>query len=587
MNFYDLLGVSVDATAAEIQEAYQNKVAELYVLKSTGALDNDIFDTQLNNLVKANSVLSDDKVRAEYDEYIANGRSNSRDNNGSSRAGRRPAKDKKGIMKKVATGAVCVAVAVSVLATGIFGAKKIGEFLDNRNNSKVDTTQSQIDSSYTPTDNDNYNVDTRASNIVQKLNAAGLVNEETSQPYTINEVKDVIEYIDGSYTPDETTNIDELVMLNGKANNIAQQLKSAGLVNVETNQPYTTDEIKDVIQYIDGVYELEGTEAVNVVYDFLNVVSKPLSNQQINNQDVNDTEYNQVKEYGDIMDDNLVQQRATALVNELNTLKVINPVTCVPYTVDECFALIKYANGVYVPATMEEIDVLHLNLLNLLISPLNTDQYLYHVVYASGNDDFKDLAEEAVDNVTPVNFAGAFAEYGENGVYPLTQWMQEKREEIYTTTDREEINKIYIEVGQVMADIMKGNGCTITVMENGKERTYTFTSEQILANHASAMLLTIDAQLIFANHYEIRDENDKVIDSTQTVWQVYNKFNGEEPDQVSLDEIQAWINNGCDYEWGIEDVLIGGQTFGQRIQGDMEGMAQNNYAMHSGQSLTK
>ena len=152
----------------------------------------------------------------------------------------------------------------------------------------------------------------------------------------------------------------------------------------------------------------------------------------------------------------------------------------------------------------------------------------------------------------------------------------------------EEIKRIYSEVGQVMADLMKGNGCTITVTIDGKENTYTFTSEQVLANHASAMLLTVDAQLIFANHYEIRDENNKVIDSAPEQWEVYNKFNGTDPDIVSLDEIQAWINNGCDYEWEIDSVLINGQTFGQRIQGDLEGMAQNNYAMtHGSQALTK
>lgn len=292
-------------------------------------------------------------------------------------------------------------------------------------------------------------------------------------------------------------------------------------------------------------------------------------------------------QYGSIKDSALVQERATALVNELKAMNIVNPTSGSLYTVDEITTLILYANGVYTPETMEEIDVLHLNLLNLLISPLNTDEYLYHVVYATGNDDFKDMAVEAATNVKPINFASAFAEYEQNGVYPLTQWMQQKREQIYSTTDREEINKIYVEVGQVMADIMKGNGCTITIYEDKQEYTYTFTSEQILANHASAMLLTIDAQLIFANHYEVRDENDKVIASTQTSWEVYNKFLGDEPDHVSLDEIQAWINNGCDYEWGIEDVLIDGQTFGQRIQGDMEGMALNNYSMNSNQTLTK
>ncbi len=285
--------------------------------------------------------------------------------------------------------------------------------------------------------------------------------------------------------------------------------------------------------------------------------------------------------YGDINDDALVTERATTLVNQLNDMGIINPSTGTAYTVEEIKTLILYINGVYTPTTLEEIDVLHLNLLNLLISPLNVDPYLYHVVYASGNDDFKDMVNP--EAIKPIDFGSALAEYGTNGVYPLTEWIQQKREDIFKATDRETINSIYVEVGQVMADIMKGNGCTIKV----DDVEYTYTSEQILANHASAMLLTTEAQLIFANHYEVRDINDNVIDSVQTTWEVYNKFNGDEPDHVTLDEIQAWINNGCDYEWGIDDVLINGQTFGQRIQGDLEGMAQNNYAMSSGKTLSK
>ena len=285
--------------------------------------------------------------------------------------------------------------------------------------------------------------------------------------------------------------------------------------------------------------------------------------------------------YGDINDDALVTERATTLVNQLNDMGIINPSTGTAYTVEEIKTLILYINGVYTPTTLEEIDVLHLNLLNLLISPLNVDPYLYHVVYASGNDDFKDMVNP--EAIKPIDFGSALAEYGTNGVYPLTEWIQQKREDIFKATDRETINSIYVEVGQVMADIMKGNGCTIKV----DDVEYTYTSEQILANHASVMLLTTEAQLIFANHYEVRDINDNVIDSVQTTWEVYNKFNGDEPDHVTLDEIQAWINNGCDYEWGIDDVLINGQTFGQRIQGDLEGMAQNNYAMSAGKTLSK
>ena len=85
-------------------------------------------------------------------------------------------------------------------------------------------------------------------------------------------------------------------------------------------------------------------------------------------QETQEQSQREAVEYGDIYDEALVQERATALVAELSAANIINPTSGVAYTVEEIVSLIQYANGVYVPETMEEIDHLHLNLLNLLIS---------------------------------------------------------------------------------------------------------------------------------------------------------------------------------------------------------------------------
>ncbi len=299
-------------------------------------------------------------------------------------------------------------------------------------------------------------------------------------------------------------------------------------------------------------------------------------------------EFEKAIEYGDIHDEELVQERAKDLAIQLRDANIVNPVTTIPYTEEEIITLIQYLGGIYTPETPDEINDLYTEALNLFIAPINTDAYLYHVVYATGNDDFKDMAVEAATQVKHTDYAKAFSEYGTNGVYPLVRWFQDKREAIYSTTNREDIESIYVEVGQVMADIMKGNGGTITVLEDDKEVTYTYTSEQILASPASAFQITTEAQLIFANKLERRDEKNNIVESSKTTWEVYNKLNGEDPDYVTLDEMQAWINNGCNYEWGIDEVIEDGQTFGQRIEGDVKGTAQNNYAMNgNNKSLTK
>lgn len=291
--------------------------------------------------------------------------------------------------------------------------------------------------------------------------------------------------------------------------------------------------------------------------------------------------------YGDIMDDELVAKRAEVLVGELNEAGIVNPTTVAPYTKEEVFNLIKYANGVYTPSTMEEIDLLQLDLLNILISQLNTDPYLFHVVYATGDDSVESLLE------TPktVHFADAFTKYGQNGIYPLISWLEEKTNAIYATKDRTEIAAIRDEVLQAVADVMKGNGCTIYIDKN----EYHFTSEQILSDPASAMLFTIYPQLVAANNYEGSNELGESW-SSKKEWKVFNKFNTSgvdengqpvyEYDVVPLEEMEIWLNNGCDEQWLIDDaVLLDGKTMGQMVQQTLEGMAQNNLQMSQG-SLT-
>ena len=305
-------------------------------------------------------------------------------------------------------------------------------------------------------------------------------------------------------------------------------------------------------------------------------------------EDYSNREY--VVDYGDVMDDTLVMARAQELADQLYAAGIVNPRTAAPWDTEYLFQLIKYANGVYVPETMEEIDILHLDLLNLVMSPLSVPQYGDHIGYANGADQLLPSLDPLNPNPGEFQFGTAFAEYGQNGVYPLVQWLQQKRYEIFRATDRETIIAIYSEVGQVMADLMKGDGCTITVYD-GKDAkegiTYHFTSEQVLANHSSALLVTSEAQMILANKWQ-RTLADGSIDAAPSYWEVAKRsMPADWRDKVSLDEIIIWINNGCD-EQLIDQVLPGGQTFGQRIQGDMEGMAQNNYAMnHEGKALGK
>jgi len=404
----------------------------------------------------------------------------------------------------------------------------------------------------------------------------------------------------------KVTNVDSGDKITGKAKRYLAGLTAAAVamgvmvscgVNLKKNKSVTVTPASSVAssetieeEIADSEYQgtLVGSDDGGSEEETETVTPGSSSSETTSSSSEKTTETRKVLNYGDIYDEDLLQRRAEALVGTLNAAGITNISTGEAYTTSEIVNLIKYANGVYTPESTEEIDLLQLDLLNLLISPLNTDAYLYHVAYASGNDGFRDQLTDPIR----VDFAEAFAEYGNNGVYPLIEWLQEKRFQMYSSTNRDEINSIYEEVGQLMADLMKGNGATITYQDDKEEATRTFTSEQILSNYSSAMLLTTEVQLIFANHYEYQDENG-VVDEVGQEWEVYNKYNRDEegnliPDTVTYDEINAWINNGCDYEWGIDEILADGQTFGQRVQGNLEGMALNNYAMkHDSKKLTK
>ena len=376
------------------------------------------------------------------------------------------------------------------------------------------------------------------------------------------------------------------------------QTKGPEQTSISEEAPQLEDSTEELLP---GETEVEATEETEAPAE-----------EETETEKETETEEEQVKQpetglTNDVEDDALVFEYATKLAEELDRLNITNPTTNARWSAQEIFNLIKFTNGVYKPESLEEIDLLYLDALNLFMSPLTsetgTEYYLYHVVFATGNHDFDQLIQE-----TPhenFGFTEAFTSYKRNSAYPLMKWLEQKRFDIYNSLDREEINAIYREVGQVYADIMKGDGATITW--EGVE--YTFNSQEILGNMASSLLFTTEWQLIMANHYQlmITDENgeEHIKDEVSQIWEVYNSLNSDgvdengypiiKPDIVSYEEIDAWLNNGC-YTLDTLDepidgmqiivVIPNGQTFGQRVQGNMEGIAKNNFYMYvNGQSL--
>ena len=173
----------------------------------------------------------------------------------------------------------------------------------------------------------------------------------------------------------------------------------------------------------------------------------------------------------------------------------------------------------------------------------------------------------------------AFLGYGteDSATYQFAKWLEGKRVAIYSTTDRDQISVIYNEVGQAMAEIMKGNGFTFTVTVNNVERTYTVTSE-MLANKPVAAEVAIGPFLLI-----MQNRRDQFIPETgetiteRSTWEVTNMYNPGTVDVVTFDEENAWVNPDCQEKWLIDDAMspYHGYTLDQISQMTIEGMAQN------------
>jgi molecular chaperone DnaJ len=65
-DFYDILGISKGATAAEIKKAYRKKAVQYHPDKNPG---DDTAEANFKKAAEAYEVLSDDNKRARYDQY--------------------------------------------------------------------------------------------------------------------------------------------------------------------------------------------------------------------------------------------------------------------------------------------------------------------------------------------------------------------------------------------------------------------------------------------------------------------------------------------------------------------------------------
>lgn len=174
--------------------------------------------------------------------------------------------------------------------------------------------------------------------------------------------------------------------------------------------------------------------------------------------------------YGDIADEELLNERVNNLLNELNAAGLYNMYTNAPYTFDELKDLILFMNGAYVPK--DELDAYTMvdRFLDLVLAPTNSDPLIYAVNYQGGEDSFKDIVSTNA-NMTRVNFVDNIL-FGNSTAKPYLKWLEDSYYQMLCTTDRETCKTIFESVIQSLADMIYGNGFTLD--------GYTYTKNDFL-----------------------------------------------------------------------------------------------------------
>ena len=176
-----------------------------------------------------------------------------------------------------------------------------------------------------------------------------------------------------------------------------------------------------------------------------------------NNNNVTMTTVPEMVNYGDPNDSALVTQRATQLSKELIDSGLYNVRTNAPYTTEEIKTLIEFINGVYVPANETEAFTLVDYYLDLALAPLNSEHLLYAVQYQGGEDSFKDILQDKINNYHKINFVDNML-LGDSTVGPYLKWFENQYNRMICTTDRAECKNIYENMIQSLADIVYGDG---------------------------------------------------------------------------------------------------------------------------------
>lgn len=225
-DYYDFLKIDSNAKLNDILAAYSNLSATII---EDDVMSQEEKDAQMDELTEALRVLSNDELRALYDEARAKFLRNNKITRHVVRVvDEEEAEEEKTNKAKFILGLLTTAALIAIL---YFGGKALVDGISNKFNENKKPVIEQDDPNYTddkdvivdeePKDEEDNTVDNtvdvkvnyygdinddklvteRATTIVNQFNNNGIINIATGGSYTVQEVKDVILYMNGAYVP--------------------------------------------------------------------------------------------------------------------------------------------------------------------------------------------------------------------------------------------------------------------------------------------------------------------------------------------------------------------------------------------------
>lgn len=268
---FEILGFDAEYTGDDfesvIQGAYDKKIIELYRQKQAKEITPEAYSESVSLLKKAREVAIS-SVKEKNEKTITSTATTTKPENptGAVKAeetttvqGSKEEKKKSGLGKKIAIATGAVLVLASIGVAGFFIGKNIDELDKNDSYSnKVGFFQSYNDEDKKQDEDEKYTWEYEG---VEHENA----DEVTS------DLPQLINY--GDITDERE--------VNARAESLVDELNAAGLYNMATNAPYTTEEIKEVIYYINGAYVPENEDDAFAMVDrYLNLCLAPLNSEE-------------------------------------------------------------------------------------------------------------------------------------------------------------------------------------------------------------------------------------------------------------------------------------------------------------------